>query len=90
MALVHPIAEYCAVAWDSSRHCSIMDVQLRKTMQTITGTLIPQTSIILEYILYNEVCKPRLKSRKAFSTSGGRKKNRGKKYLTRGNLKINK
>lgn len=27
--------------YDGSRHCNLMDVQLRRAMRTITGTLIP-------------------------------------------------
>jgi hypothetical protein len=39
LALTYSVAECCASDWEFSQHCSLIDVQLRKTMRKITGTV---------------------------------------------------
>jgi hypothetical protein len=40
LALTYSVAEYCAPVWEGSQHCSLIDVQLRKAMRKITGTVM--------------------------------------------------
>jgi len=39
LALIYSVEEYCAPVWEGSQHCSLIDVQLKKAMRKITGTV---------------------------------------------------
>ena len=41
LSLVYAPAEYCAPAWNRSRHASLLDVSLNCTLRIITGCLQP-------------------------------------------------
>jgi len=39
MALLYSIAEYCSPVWEGSTHCRLIDIELRKGLRIITGTV---------------------------------------------------
>jgi len=75
MALAYSVAEYCTAIWEGSHYCNLIDVELRKTMHVISGTV---KSTPTQWLVEKIVCstnlpiheygveKPRLKSRHPF------------------------
>jgi hypothetical protein len=51
LVLVYLAAEYCASVWAGSAHTEVVDIQLRKAMRTISGTVLNTNKQWLLYLV---------------------------------------
>ncbi|KAL4119420.1 hypothetical protein QTP88_012229 [Uroleucon formosanum] len=50
LALTYSVAEYCASVWAGSAHTEVVDIQLRKVLRTISGTVLSTKEQWLPYL----------------------------------------